>query len=126
MDRLWFAACAVGSALILVPAPSAAQFASSPVNGSRISGPVQSMSHGVRVVRGTGGPQVRDRRRGQDVVVVGALGWNEGWALYNNRTFAPDSFNDWWHDRPDRSMPRWLSDNQRCERVWSSGAGWRC
>ena len=37
-----------------------------------------------------------------------------------------DSFNDWWHDRPDRSMPRWVRHNQNCERMWWSGSGWRC
>ena len=37
-----------------------------------------------------------------------------------------DSFNDWWHDRPDRSMPRWVRHNQNCERMWWSGGGWRC
>ncbi len=37
-----------------------------------------------------------------------------------------DSFNDWWHDRPDRNMPRWVQNNQNCQRVWWSGGGWRC
>ena len=40
--------------------------------------------------------------------------------------WQPDSFNDWWHDRPDRSMPRWVRHNQNCERMWWSGGGWRC
>ena len=40
--------------------------------------------------------------------------------------WRPNSFNDWWHERPDRSMPRWLSNNQNCQRVWWSGGGWRC
>ena len=37
-----------------------------------------------------------------------------------------NGFNDWWHNRPDRSYPRWVQDNQRCERMWWSGSGWRC
>ena len=37
-----------------------------------------------------------------------------------------NGFNDWWHDRPDRAFPRWVSNNQNCERQWWSGAGWRC
>ena len=37
-----------------------------------------------------------------------------------------DSFNDWWHDRPDRSMPRWMMNNQNCQRLWWSGGSWRC
>lgn len=70
------------------------------------------------------GDRRRHRRGGE--VVVGT--WVEGgeWALYNNRTFEPDSFNGWWHDRPDRAYPRWMSNNQNCERMWWSGGGWRC
>jgi hypothetical protein len=48
------------------------------------------------------------------------------WALHNNRGWAPDSYNDWWHDRPDRAYPRWTRTNQNCERIWWSGSGWRC
>ena len=48
------------------------------------------------------------------------------WALYNNRSFEPSSYNDWWHDRPDRSFPRWMQNNQACERQYWTGAGWRC
>src|SRR4051794_15964269 len=36
-------------------------------------------------------------------------GW--GWGYYDgdydaNRSFDPDKWNDWWHDRPDRAFPR--------------------
>ena len=40
--------------------------------------------------------------------------------------WQPESFNDWWHERPERSYPRWLMKNQDCQRVWWSGGGWRC
>ena len=40
--------------------------------------------------------------------------------------WRPDSFNDWWHERPERSLPRWLQNNQNCQRLWWSGGGWRC
>ena len=43
-----------------------------------------------------------------------------------NRSFDNEKWNDWWHDRPDRAFPRWMSQNQGCERLWYSGAGWRC
>ena len=36
------------------------------------------------------------------------------------------SYNDWWHERPDRSYPRWMANNQDCQRLWWSGGGWRC
>lgn len=50
------------------------------------------------------------------------------WARYNNRGWDPDSFNDWWHDRPDRAYPRWVQHNQNCtpDRMWWSGSGWHC
>lgn len=68
-----------------------------------------------------------DRRRDRIVCDVFVPGWYGGeWALYNNRSFEPDSYNDWWHDRPDRALPRWVQDNRNCARVWWGGGGWRC
>lgn len=45
-----------------------------------------------------------------------------------NRSFDPDKWNDWWHERPERSFPRWVWRNRDCteDRMWWSGAGWRC
>ena len=71
----------------------------------------------------------RDDRRGRrnGSVVVDSLGYYGGeWALHNNRSFESDSYNDWWHDRPDRAYPRWMSQNQDCQRQYWTGAGWRC
>ena len=48
------------------------------------------------------------------------------WALYNNRSWESDSYNDWWYDQPWRSYPRWVSKNEDCQRQWWSGGGWRC
>ena len=53
------------------------------------------------------------------------------WALYNNRAFDPDSYNDWWNDRPDRAFPRWVQEQHArgsCDpdRMWWSGSGWHC
>lgn len=53
------------------------------------------------------------------------------WALYNNRGWDSGSFNDWWHDRPDRAYPRWVQDQRRSgtcdqDRMWWSGSGWHC
>ena len=53
--------------------------------------------------------------------------WDGGqWALYNNQSWRPDSYNDWWHDRPDRAFPRWMARNQDCSRQWYSGDTLRC
>ena len=77
--------------------------------------------------RGRDGRHRNDRRRHRsgDVSVYSYYD-SDGWALYNNRSWQPDSFNDWWHERPERSLPRWLQNNQNCQRLWWSGGGWRC
>ena len=73
-----------------------------------------------------------DRRRGELSCDVFLPGWYGGeWSLYNNRSFEPDSFNGWWHDRPDRAYPRWVQEARqtgRCapDRMWWSGSGWHC
>jgi hypothetical protein len=55
-------------------------------------------------------------------------GYNDYGDFDGNRSFDPDKWNDWWHDRPDRAFPRWVWSNQNCaaDRMWSSGSGWRC
>jgi hypothetical protein len=63
-----------------------------------------------------------------------ADGWfydDGAWAAYNNRGWDPDSYNDWWNDRPDRAFPRWVQEQHArgtCEpdRMWWSGTGWHC
>lgn len=55
----------------------------------------------------------------------------DNWGYYDpdfNRSWDSDSYNDWWHDRPDRAFPRWVQHNEACEpdRMWWSGSGWHC
>jgi hypothetical protein len=98
---------------------SNAQFASAPgvlpqpriPSGPFVSGDVRRGHRDGRRHRGSG-----------DGVFVGGWGWDSD----VNRGWEPDSFNDWWHDRPDRAFPRWMQNNQNCERLWWSGGGWRC
>ena len=40
--------------------------------------------------------------------------------------WRPESFNDWWHERPNRSHPAWLRRNQDCQRMWWDGNVLRC
>jgi hypothetical protein len=125
---------AVGTA---IAAPASAQSfaaagfsASSAFHGSFVSG---HFDHpGVRVHRGLIG--VPPRRMG-DHRRVRRAGFGFAYppdyydANYDiNRSWEPDSFNDWWHDRPDRAYPRWVWHNHDCteDRMWWSGAGWRC
>ena len=63
-----------------------------------------------------------DRRRGRRGDTV----------LFYDRDYQGDtawrasSYNDWWHERPERAYPRWMAKNQDCQRLWWSGGGWRC
>jgi hypothetical protein len=122
---------AAGAAVIASPlCPAAAQsFTSSGLNsfsGSRdIHVLVPNTPGNARL--GAPGRDGRHRRDGRD----DRVGDNSaGWAYsgYNdygdydaNRSFAEDKWNDWWHDRPDRAFPRWMSRNQNCQRPWYSG-----
>ena len=89
----------------------------------------------VRIHRGNGeGRHDGDRRRHRrdrdrdDTVFVGdGWGYYGGeWALYNNRSWESDSYNDWWHDQPWRAYPRWVTQNLECNRQWYSGDVLRC
>jgi hypothetical protein len=61
------------------------------------------------------------------------FGFGFGWTGYNdfgdydaNRSFDPDRWNDWWHERPERAFPRWMSRNQDCARRWYSADTLTC
>lgn len=57
---------------------------------------------------------------------------DEGTVLVYDRDYEGDSawrsnsFNDWWHDRPDRAYPHWMMSNQNCEKQWFQGDVLRC
>jgi hypothetical protein len=103
-----------------------------------LAGPVQAQSIGrtpERVTRIFGAPAQpfncgnSGSRHSRSVVVCGdgVGGWYGGeWALYNNRTWEADSYNDWWHDRPERAYPAWMRRNQDCARQWYSGDTLTC
>lgn len=61
----------------------------------------------------------RDRVRCDTSVVMDYYGGE--WALYNNRSWEPNSYNDWWHDNPGRAYPAWMRHNEHCDRMWWSG-----
>lgn len=83
----------------------------------------------------TGPPPRHDNRsdhrfqRGPDGVA--SFGDYELRSSYDDRDWAPQSANDWWHDRPDRAFPRWVLEQRArgtCDpdRMWWSGNGWHC
>ena len=65
------------------------------------------------------GGMVRVHREARES--YGYLGYSDYSDFDGNRSFDPDKWNDWWHDRPDRAYPRWLSRNQDCARPRYSG-----
>ena len=63
-----------------------------------------------------------------DAIASAAFGYGYGAGGYYdygdydaNRSFSPDKWNDWWHERPERAYPRWMSRNRDCARPWYSG-----
>ena len=116
----YLATAAVAAALTLSAAPAAAQFAGPPMG---------SQAAGVRL-----GDHCRDGRCGRTNIGIGvdlSSYYGGEWALYNNRSWNADSYNDWWHERPERAYPRWVRQQQRSgqcteDRMWWSGSGWRC
>jgi len=112
MRALLLGIAAIGA--LALPAPAEAQ----ETTGAAFVG-IPNMT----VHRGSGRDRGQlDRRfRGRsDTVLVYDRDWQ------GDSSWRPDSFNDWWHERPDRNMPRWMANNQNCQRIWWSGGGWRC
>ena len=61
----------------------------------------------------------RRRDRGGDIF----LG---DWEYTGSQVWRSDSYNDWWHEQPERAYPRWMQNNQNCERKWWAGDTLRC
>lgn len=120
----------LGAALLAAAAvaasPAAAQsWTSAGIGaGSAFAGKSSGSGHAI----GTGSGERRhhgDRRRNRGFeggVVYGS--WDRDYQ--GDTAWRPDSFNDWWHERPNRAFPRWMQNNQNCERQWWGGGAWRC
>jgi hypothetical protein len=124
---------AVGAALA-APA-SSATFAAAGFSASAafraLGGSVETAGSGVRVHRLVGVPARRNPdhhrfRRGAFAYAYPPEFYDANYDI--DRSWDSNSFNDWWHDRPDRAYPRWVWHNRNCseDRMWWSGAGWRC
>ena len=128
MDRRLLIAPAVTAALAL---PAQAQAQGMP-QGSHHDWHSDRFARDFRDGQMPNACQDRGRRRHDGTVVCDGWAYADGeWALYNNRSWAPDSYNDWWNDRPDRAYPRWVQEQHMrgtCtpDRMWWSGSGWHC
>ena len=114
-----------------VAAPASAQTRSS----TAIASSVGQGFAGKPVSRARIVPRLGNHRRHIHVrgpMFAGAFGYEPGYYDYcdydANRSFDPDKWNDWWNERPEHAFPRWVWHNQNCteDRMWWSGAGWRC
>ena len=134
MDRKFLTAAALAAACTFSAAPAGAQHWSGMDRHKPAGTTVQHRSSDF-LGECSGGRDSQHARRG---VNPGCSSFGESsvyadgeWALYNNRSWDPDSYNDWWRDRPDRAFPRWVVEQRTrgtCspDRMWWSGSGWHC
>jgi hypothetical protein len=114
---------AIVSLTIAAPVPAEAQSAGMQLSARSGSGHHGGFNRPGRSGR-DGGFVSAERRRDR--------GNDDGFVYYDYREYQgdsawkSDSFNDWWHDRPDRAYPRWVTANQNCERKWFAGDTLRC
>lgn len=75
-----------------------------------------------------GGGHARDHADHRDGNRFAGAWWGSWYDPNLNRSWDSDSYNDWWHDRPDRAYPRWVQHNDGCDegRMWQGGGAWRC
>ena len=129
--------------LLLVTAASFAALIATPASADHREhrGFPNAASAGVTVHRGggafvVGGFHDRDRHdrhdgRSDRRDFDGDDGFGNFYYSYDfdgNRSFDPDKWNDWWHERPWRAYPRWVQYNRNCDpsRMWQGGGVWRC
>ena len=104
------------ASLAILPAPALAE--PSPTLAFR-GGDGHAANHGKFRVWRDGDRPVRHRR-------------GDAYPYYVDRDYQGDSawrstsFNDWWHEKTDRSYPRWMQNNAGCGRQWYAGDTLRC
>jgi len=121
MDCKLLTAAAFIAASILSSAPAAAEHANTGIHKVGIGIPDAKSSHYVGSPNSPdlGSCNMGHGRDGHRDGNFGCGGFGDGWAyadgswaLYNNRSWEPSSYNDWWHDRPDRAYPRWVTEQR--------------
>lgn len=132
MHRMLLGAAA-GIAVLTLISPASAQGPAAAAGFSSVSAhrpplPGLGMARGAATRSGDfrrGNGHFRHIRVGDGFV---GPGW--GYGAYDdydiNASWRPDSFNDWWHDRPDRAFPRWMTRNRDCARPWYAGDSLTC
>jgi len=109
------------AALLAAAVPAAPAEAQSMAGSGFISSSGgQSLTNNAR--HGRDGRRDGRRHRRGDTIVLDNWGYSD---FDGGSAWRHDSFNDWWHERPNRAYPKWVTDGS-CERLWWSGGGWRC
>ena len=115
-------AAALGAALALPPVPATAQHMAS-----------HAVGRGVPNAKLPDGSLNRKHHRFGHGFDGSGFAWGYGYSeTYDDRAWAAQSGNGWWHDRPDRAYPRWVQEQRHrrgdCDpsRMWWSGSGWHC
>jgi hypothetical protein len=122
MHRALLAAASMAAIVITSPA-SGQGFAAGGFSSSLGTSSMTGLSRNPPLGRDIGRPGGKFHHRRHIRVGDGIFysGYNDFGDYDANRSFDPDRWNDWWHDRPERSFPRWMARNQGCERPWYSG-----
>jgi hypothetical protein len=130
MMRMLLAAAGSIAAIALSAGTAQAQqwSASSHRLGDRFASPQQSPCSGAFRNGGHGHDGDHHFRDGRNSGCGNVyMDWYGGeWAEYNNRSWEPTSYNDWWHEEPWRAYPAWMRRNQDCTRQWYAGDTLRC
>lgn len=120
--KIVLAALASSAALaLLAPAPAAAQLSDPPAAPSFAS-PSPGFRGGFSRFGRHG--DSRHDRFGRDFGGGAYIAYDRDYQ--GDTAWRPDSFNDWWHDRPDRAFPRWTQGPTDCSRRYWAGGAWRC
>lgn len=114
MRRLLLTAAGTLVALTIAAAPAAA------IDSQQSSAGVTVHRGGPKFVSGDFRDDRRNRRGSDNGIYYGDREYQ------GDTAWRAQGFNDWWHERPWRSYPRWISTNSSCERKYWAGGEWRC
>src|SRR4030095_15325620 len=96
--------------------------ASSPMT---ITANIRAIRSGARIASTTGGTigRIAPIRPGCATTKI-AIRSDDAFFAYDyyreyqgDTVWRENSFNDWWHDRPDRAYPAWMRNNQNCDPI---------
>ena len=112
-------ATALAAAMLATTLPAAPALAKGGNGPAFSSGPTPSFSPtpDFRDPRGSVFLRDRDRRRNR----VSGDSFIYPPEYQGDSVWRSDSFNDWWHERPNRSYPAWVQRNHDCQRQWWQG-----